>query len=427
MSFNDYQDTLLGLLPQDWRVMALKEVVEKTKQKDLRKYPNNMFRYIDVASVSNETYRIMGWNDILGKNAPSRARKVVEEKDTIFATVRPYLRNIAQIPKSLDGEICSTGFCVIRANRNLIDPDFLYFVALTNTFVDTIVAKQRGSSYPAVSDKVIFDTIIPLPPLIEQHSIDHVLSTVRKSLEATQHIISAARQLKRSLMNYLFTYGPVPIDQADQVVLKETEIGEVPKKWEIKSAQSIFPRVTDGLHNTPPRLSNGIPLVTSKLIRNGKIRFDWADYFISVEEHKAGFDRSGVSAWDVIFSMIGTLGEAAIVSPDYPEFSIKNAGLFKTGGNRQLAEFSYFWFSSEKSQKYFKGKSSGSIQKYVPLGFLRQYPIPMPTSLEQENITKSIRAIDEKIATEEAHKAALEVLFNTFLNHLITGKVRVKS
>jgi type I restriction enzyme S subunit len=198
-------------LPKDWQVVVLREIVEKTEKRDPRKEPDQKFKYIDISSVSNKDFRVVDWKEYVGREAPSRARKIVKSKDTIFATVRPYLKNIALIPDYLNNEICSTGFCVIRANEELVDPDFLFFALLSDNFVGRIVSKQKGSSYPAVSDKVLFEQSVTLPPLPEQRAIAHVLSTVREAIEATERVIAAARELKRSLMKRTI------IDELDEI------------------------------------------------------------------------------------------------------------------------------------------------------------------------------------------------------------------
>lgn len=115
---------------------------------------------------------------------------------------------------------------------------------------------------------------IPLPPLAEQQAIAEVLRTVQRAKEATEKVIAATRQLKASLMKHLFTYGPVPLNQADQVPLKETETGAVPEHWR-RSRVAELGRVVTG--KTPstgkPEYWNGdIPFITPADLPNGIIR-----------------------------------------------------------------------------------------------------------------------------------------------------------
>jgi type I restriction-modification system DNA methylase subunit len=93
-------------------------------------------------------------------------------------------------------------------------------------------------------------------------------------------------------------------------------------------ADEVCIKVTDGTHNTPKRLKNGYPLITSKQLSDGRI--SPTDYFINKKDFDEVNRRSKVDQWDVLFGMIGTIGEMVIVKDKNPQFAIKNIGLFKT-------------------------------------------------------------------------------------------------
>jgi type I restriction enzyme, S subunit len=146
------QETEIGPIPAHWRVVRLGEVVEKTKQIDPRKKPEWFFKYVDVSGVDNELLRIISYQNFAGKEAPSRARKQISVGDVLFATVRPYLKRIAMVPSELDGHICSTAFCVLRA-KSEINAYYLFYAVSHEPFVQRVAEHQRGSSYPAVTDQ----------------------------------------------------------------------------------------------------------------------------------------------------------------------------------------------------------------------------------------------------------------------------------
>ncbi|RKY65868.1 MAG: hypothetical protein DRQ08_04580 [Candidatus Latescibacterota bacterium] len=199
------KETEIGPVPEHWEVVRLGEVVTKTRQMDPRKTPNWWFKYVDVSSISKERLCIQGYIEYRGKEAPSRARKIIRAGDVLFATVRPYLRRIAVVPPELDGNICSTAFCVIRAKPDLADPMFLFFVVSDDNFVRRVSEHQRGSSYPAVTDSDVLNEIIPYPPLTEQHKIARILQAVDRKIEAEENRKAALEALFKILLHHLMT------------------------------------------------------------------------------------------------------------------------------------------------------------------------------------------------------------------------------
>jgi type I restriction enzyme S subunit len=203
-NFSPQRESEIGPLPAHWRVVRLGEVVEKTKQIDPRKKPEWFFKYVDVSNVDNELLRITSYQNFAGKEAPSRARKQIDAGDVLFATVRPYLKRIAIVPPELDGHICSTAFCVLRA-KNEIDACYLFFAVSHEPFVQRVAEHQRGSSYPAVTDQDVLREVIPLPPLAEQREIARMLQAVDAKIAAEERRRAALEEVFKTLLHQLMT------------------------------------------------------------------------------------------------------------------------------------------------------------------------------------------------------------------------------
>jgi len=163
--------------------MRLEDVVVRTKQVNPTRTPDCHFKYVDVLSINRESLRIASYEGYRGEDAPSRARKQIRAGDVIFATVRPNLKRVALVPETLDGEICSTAFCTIRANPDSAYFDFPYFVVSSDEFVKQVSEHQRGSSYPAVADTDVLNELIPLPALPIQRTIADALLSIDQKIE----------------------------------------------------------------------------------------------------------------------------------------------------------------------------------------------------------------------------------------------------
>jgi type I restriction enzyme S subunit len=158
-------------LPERWNVTTIGSVIENTAKRNPSVSPNDEFLYVDISSVDSANGVIQDPKRLIGNEAPSRARNVIQTDDVVFATTRPYLRNIALVPSRLNNQICSTGFAVLRAKQNQIEPRWLYYLCRSEIVMDQVVVNMRGGTYPAVSDKDVFAVEVPLPSLDEQRSI----------------------------------------------------------------------------------------------------------------------------------------------------------------------------------------------------------------------------------------------------------------
>ncbi len=153
-----------------WPTIPIAELTLPVEQRDPRLVPATEFRYVDIAAVDNKLKAIVGTKQMTGANAPSRARKVIKSGDVIVSMVRPNLNAVALVPQCLDNEICSTGFSVLRPSKR-IRGRYLFAFTKSQIFIDQLVSKTTGASYPAVTDKEIREVLVPLPTLEEQERL----------------------------------------------------------------------------------------------------------------------------------------------------------------------------------------------------------------------------------------------------------------
>ncbi len=187
--------------------------------------------------------------------------------------------------------------------------------------------------------------------------------------------------------------------------------------------------VRDGTHDTPPRQSEGYQLITSKQIKGGKI--DQTDYLISENDFNEVNKRSKVDQWDILVSMIGTVGEVLLIKEE-PTFAIKNIGLLKTSKNEVLAKYIYYYFVSPVGQNEIKANLSGTSQQFISLGRLRDIEISIPKNQSDQNkIASILSTYDEKIENNNKIIKNLELtaqtIFNEwFVNFKFPGHEKVK-
>jgi type I restriction enzyme S subunit len=147
----------------------------KTENIKWKENYNTEFQYIDLSSVNRENSKITETQIINSENAPIRAQQIVKYEDVIFGTTRPTLKRFCFVAQEYDNQICSTGFCVLRANREFILPKYLYFILTTTDFYNYVENNQEGAGYPAISNGKVMKYKILIPTLEKQNRIVAIL------------------------------------------------------------------------------------------------------------------------------------------------------------------------------------------------------------------------------------------------------------
>ena len=182
--------------------------------------------------------------------------------------------------------------------------------------------------------------------------------------------------------------------------------------------------VRDGTHDSPKYHDKGFPLITSKNLKRDGLDFDNVR-FISEVDYKKINTRSAVHRGDVLFAMIGTIGNPTVVEID-PQFSIKNVALFKVA-NGQSGHFLRYYLSSQMVIEKMRKDAKGTTQKFVGLGYLREFPIALPPAAAQSDIVAELDGLLghtdrlEEIYTQKL--TALDELKKSLLHQAFSGRL----
>ena len=193
---------------EGWEEKTFGEVSENIKNINW-KNESSAYKYIDLSSVDRDKSIILNTVIVNKTNAPSRAKQLVNKNDIIFATTRPLLRRVTLIEKEYDKSICSTGFCVIRPNSNIIVPKYVFYVFKDEPFYQYIEPLQNGASYPAVTDKAVKSYTFSFPKNIEVQKqivshLDKLSSKVRAIEEKYQKMVEECDALKQAMLRDVF-------------------------------------------------------------------------------------------------------------------------------------------------------------------------------------------------------------------------------
>jgi len=395
----------LGEIPAHWEVKRLKyistindEALPETTPLDFE------FSYLDIGGVDPDKEKATKETMIFEK-APSRARRIVRPGDTIVSTVRTYLRAIKAITEEDVGLIVSTGFAVVRPKG--INANYLAFALKEKGFVDQVVGRSVGVSYPAINASEIGTIEIPIPPLKDQIEISSFLSEKLNKLdhlvEQKQRLIDRLKEKRSALISHAVTKGLPP--QAARAAglpvnpkMKPSGVdwlGDVPAHWEIKPLKRIGKAIL-GLTYSPEDVvgneTEGILVFRASNLQSGQIVYDdnvYVDTEVPTEIKTIVGDillcsRSG--SQDLI-------GKNAIVSQKDAE---KTFGAFMTVFRSKLNNYVYYVLNSTLFERQ-KGQYQTTTINQLTSETLNGFKIPIPPTKERQEIVALLKNETQRI------------------------------
>ena len=331
-------------------LVAIKDCVVKAKTwNPVVEAQDENITSIDIAAVDKDLKKIVEPTLCLGAEAPSRARQLVQTNDVLVSTVRPNLNSVAVVTEEFSGATASTGYTVLRPLPEVLDTQYLFHWVKTGHFINEMIKLATGQSYPAVSDKIILNSKIPLPPLAEQRRIASILDQADVLRQKRQQAIEKLDQLLQA--TFIDVFGD-PVSN--------------PKGWEAKPIDNICSNIVDCVNKTAPIVEYETPY---KMIRTTNVRNHKVDISSVRYVEKETFDkwnrRLTPKRGDVILTREAPVGEVGILESDDSVFLGQRLMLYRVNLELTTPEYLLYFLMSDNLKMQYEQMSSGSTVKHL--------------------------------------------------------------
>ena len=409
-------------IPESWKWVRLGDCTgySQTKPKISPKDITEDMWSLDLEDIQKESGAIL-------TRTTASERKITGDKvffykgQVLYSKLRPYLKKILIAP---DNGICTPE--LVPFNTYLVYANYIVYV-LRSPHIDYVVnSVTYGVKMPRVGTETMVNLLIPLPPLSEQKrivaKIEELLPLIGRYAVAYEKLeqfnAKFPEDMKKSILQYAIQgklveqraeegtaeelYQQIQAEKqhliAEKKIKKEKTLPEIaedevpfdiPESWKWCRLSDIID-VRDGTHDSPKYVPEGIPLITSKNLSNGIIDYGNVKYITQEDADKINA-RSMVEDDDILFAMIGSIGNPVLVKKDR-EFCIKNMALFKKFADTDIFMQYMYWFFFYAQYKL-KKEASGGVQSFISLSRFREYLVPLPPFAEQKRIVAKIEEL----------------------------------
>lgn len=417
-----FKMTELGPLPEEWEVVRLGDVAKKMKaggtpRRGIKEYWGGNIPFVLIEDMTSCGLYLSKTKETITEKGLKNSSTWLVPPNTLLLSMYATIGETAinTIPLATNQAILAI---IAKDNFSIVFGAYLLKYSTQRLIMQNIQSTQKN-----VNKGIVENFKIPLPPLSEQKKIAAVLSAVQSAKEKTEAVIKAAKELKKSLMKHLFTYGPVSPQDAENVPLKETEIGSLPEEWEVVKLGDVLENKNIKFKNLENNFKDTPVLSITRefgLIRQ-EYKFDKRVASKDLSNYKIVEKGDVVVGFPIDEGVISILfnSDFGVVSPTYEIWQLKSK-------NIDLYFFDTLLRYDLMMNQYLKYMTRGvERRRIIKKNDFTGLFIPLPPLPVQQKIASILSAVDEKIEAEENKKKALEDLFKTLLHNLMTAKIRV--
>lgn len=372
------------MLPENWCWAKGEYILKKMES---QKPDGDYFYYIDIDAIDNSCQIVTEPKQIAVCDAPSRASRKLHVGDTIFSLVRPYLKNIAYIDKSLSNSIASTGFYVCTPKKNIF-PKFFYWLMISPYVVDGLNKYMKGDNSPSIRGGDIEGFCYPIPPLPEQkrivHRIESLFAKLDEAKEKIQQVLDGAEMCKAAILHKAFT------GELTKTWRKANGISE--DSWEVKKLSDCGNWYGGGTPSkTHPEYweKGNILWITSKDMKS--------DYIEDSQQHINSYGVENSSAKYIEEHALICVMRSGILRHSFPVAVIKkpftvNQDLKVLVPNKMINIEYLLFICKYKEQSILNScMKNGTTVESINFDKLKNFSIMIPAEIEQIRIVNIIK------------------------------------
>lgn len=394
-----------------WPLTAIGDVVERVSSwTPERDDPDGVFTYIDLGAVDQDTKRVTVPRELACNEAPSRARQLVRAGDVLVSTVRPNLNGVAPVPIGLDGATASTGFCVLRPRPARLDSRYLFHWVKSPRFVSEMVRRATGASYPAVSDRIVCELKLPLPPLPEQQRIAKILDEADALRAKRSATLAQLDVLAQSI--FLDMFGE-PV--ANPKGWTTTTLGEI---------ISVGPQ--NGLYKPVSDYGSGTPILRIDAFYDGVVTGLARLKRVRVSDHEK--ELYGLRPGEIVINRVNSreyLGKSALI-PALSEPVVFESNMMRIGVDPDQIDPVYLIQLLQMQQvrsHVLRSAKDAVNQSSINQQDVKSTPIILPPLSQQQLFAQRQRQLTVMGAQQRVSQSILDTLFTSIQYRAFRGEL----
>jgi len=412
-----FKETEIGFIPEDWEVTKISDLTKTkaggTPSTFKKEYWDGNIPWINSGALKDNRIR-EATKYITKLGLENSVAKILPKKTVLIALTGATTGKVGFLELE-----CSTNQSVvgILPNNNFI-PEYLFYHLIF--LRDKVLELKYGAAQPHINKGLVDNLLVVLPSLPEQQRIGSILSKIQQAIEQQDKIIETTRNLKKSLMQKLFTEG------VRHTELKNSMLGRISKNWETVELNEVITLAQYGLSIKGEKLGR-YSIIRMNNLENGRILTDDLQY-VNLDDKI--FQHFRLVKGDILFNRtnsIDLVGKTALFDMDDDFVFASYLIRLKVMNEKVLPQFIGYYLNWNETQRRLKGLATRAVgQSNISATRLRTLVISLPTITEQQAIAETLLSVDKKIEAEEKRKSMLQRLFKTMLNRLMTGEIRVK-